>query len=231
MAQFQSPIGKWVLAEHVITGKVDSNSTNNPGETNIYRHQLEAFIIFDSSGFCVKSIGDYSTAGKWKLRKKNRKLTITLNDGSKFNLFSSSPLNFHNPLFIQEELKVLYDPEWYVPFGGESKYVREILESQKVDSSKLIGKWTVSFIQIGKRTKEYSGSWMYEIVREPKSESISGTWILSSSDLSLDQVIINEDWNPLQVDYFMEEIEGDKFLLIGTSEKKIERVHLIRIQD
>lgn len=229
-SQFQHPIGKWKLVEHWVFEKNNPTFENLEKELNVFKNEFEAFIVFDSSGKYYYQKDDSILHGSWKLKRNNRKLIIKMNDGSKHVQSAKTPLNFHYPIILYETHTELYKSQNNNFLGGESIYVRVIPESNSLDSNLLLGKWNVSFIQSGRKMKEYNGHWHYEFKKEAYDQKIFGKWILSDPELISDEVINTEEWNPLSVNYFVEQTKSNKFILIGVRNKKIEFLYLDKIE-
>lgn len=102
-SQSKPPIGKWILSEHVVT-KYDSVNQIWFESENVYKHDFEAFIIFDSCHNYIHQIGDTVIYGKWKLKRNGKKLKIKYSDGSKEVNYFVEAMDYNKPLNLNEFL-------------------------------------------------------------------------------------------------------------------------------
>ena len=230
-SQFQNPIGKWMLTEHIVSDKYDSINgcyTIN----NVYNNEFEVFIVFDSCGGYYQQISDSIIYGSWKLTKNDRTLKVKLFDGEGFSIVGKTRLDFNKPLWLSENFTQLYDNKHDKSWGGESKYVRVKEDAQLIDTSQLIGEWKIAYTQNGKHKEEYDGNWYFEFLMDTSSANIKymGLWKVYGAKLS-DDILITEKWYPYAINYYIEQVDNNTFVFSGIKGKKLELIFMERIKN
>ncbi len=229
-SQVQSPIGKWVLTEHIVSDIYDSINEYST-EKNVFNNEFEAFIIFDSCGNYYQQISDSAMYGKWKLSKGDRKLKVKIYNGPSHILKSISCFNFNKPLLFLESFSQYNHNIEYTTWGGVSKYVRVNSVIDHIDTNILLGKWEITHMQRGKHKQEYKSNWFFECKIDTISETHKyiGNWSVFGEEIS-DEIANREKWYPTQSKYYIEQVKNNTFVFVGIVGKKIELIYLERIR-
>ncbi len=81
---------------------------------------------------------------------------------------------------------------------GTSEFIRKKSALNAIDTSKLVGKWEIKEIQIGKKSRKYKGSFYFEIVQEQETnlKKYRGRWNSPLLKIYGDFLYDKEKWIP-----------------------------------
>lgn len=218
-SQTDSPVGKWILTEHIVIDSFDPQSDTLPYR-NVLTDEFKASLTFEPDGKLIQQFGDTTIVGNWKLKGKGKKLKLNL----KYDIYAghtlkfSTPINFETPLVMEDYFRQLYTANCGCIYGGISKYDRVSGEAPKIEKSLLLGKWkTVKFKKRNKETVIHDpDSYEFGSDQQVKRYNEIGEWKINGNKLTMD---------------FRSEYPNDFPHLVRTVEiKKITREEMIYLE-
>ena len=231
-SQTDSPIGKWVLTEHLVLDSFD-NKNGYWLEKNVFNNEFKASLIFKPNGEIVYQIEDTIFVGKWKLKRKGKKLKIKYGFMSGSTQISKTPINFETPLYFSDNFQQLYKKTKHNIEWGESKFIRISGEDPEIEESLFVGKWKT--IKYKERKKEIliTDPDIFELKPNNKATSFNsdGEWKINGKKLTVDfRQKKNENDTFFINTTEVLKIDKDEMVYIEKEEKKSRLVYLKRIK-
>ncbi len=218
-SQSNSPVGTWILKEHVVF---------SASVKNVFNNDFVSKIVFDTNGIYTHFIQDSVVEnGRWFLKNGGRKLVVKYDGFGIYSQKNEAPINFNKGLYINEEYMQLYDNSIDSSFGGSSKYVR--IPVIKIDSSLLIGTWKVNEIKIGKKKESYIGYWSFEFSFDStKAKQYVEKWIWNGPNDDL--LMLDDKFQPFCNDFFIDSAMPESIVFLSTRKKKKVLTYLVKMK-
>jgi len=187
LSQTDSPVGKWILTEHLVLDSFD-NKNGYWLEKNVFNNEFDAYLIFEPNGEIYYQNGDSVKVGKWKLKRKGKKLKIKYGFMSGGIQISKNPINFEAPLYFSDNFEHLYTKTKHRIERGESKFIRILGKESEIEKSLFVGKWKT--VKYKERKKEIliTDPDIFELKLNNEATSFNsvGKWKVNGKKLTID---------------------------------------------